>query len=162
MTAIEDCYFFMTDSCAKGNTCPFRHSERARNTYEVCPEWSVKHTCSQADCGLRHSTFHLPVEPRDESCFFERTKGACTRDDCPFKHMKKNGRKMTNDGNKQSTMNPEVPVFEPVMPLTIEYPGVVEWRHKCATLRVQLEELLATFQSRAAIVESLLFTDINK
>jgi hypothetical protein len=90
--AIEDCYFFLTTGCNKGEACKFRHSLPAKLSLESCPDYINNGTCTNQDCGKRHSTFHLhnPKEAKDV-CYFERVKGACTKDSCPFKHFRKSG-----------------------------------------------------------------------
>ncbi len=32
----EDCHFFLTSECTKGEACPFRHSEAAKANTSVC------------------------------------------------------------------------------------------------------------------------------
>lgn len=90
---LEDCYFFMTSTCTKGISCPFRHSMEAKATEDICPEWASSHSCPQnGECGKRHSDFNSASKFSSKEsvlCFFEKIKGACNRPNCSFKHLKK-------------------------------------------------------------------------
>ncbi|KAF7711224.1 zinc finger CCCH domain-containing protein 6-like [Silurus meridionalis] len=50
----EDCYFFFTSTCIKGDHCKFRHSEAARGCKIICNNW-LENRCFRRDCMLRHS-----------------------------------------------------------------------------------------------------------
>lgn len=97
--AIDDCYFFLTTGCNKGDACKFRHSVAAKESQESCQSYVNTGTCTDIDCGKRHSSFHLHNSSssnsnnnnRDQICYFERVKGACTKDSCQFKHFHKQG-----------------------------------------------------------------------
>ena len=102
---MDDCYFFLTTGCNKGDACKFRHSLAAKASQETCLNYINTGTCNQADCGKRHSSFHLRTtnnihtnnnnshggkgNGNGEVCYFERVKGACTKDSCQFKHFSK-------------------------------------------------------------------------
>lgn len=96
---MDDCYFFLTTGCNKGDACKFRHSQAAKASQETCTNYLNTGTCNQSDCGKRHSSFHLRTtnnihtavnnNHNSEVCYFERVKGACTKDSCQFKHFRK-------------------------------------------------------------------------
>ncbi|KAJ2652775.1 hypothetical protein IWW40_000888 [Coemansia sp. RSA 1250] len=84
-----DCHFFLTGTCRNGDNCPFRHSEGARNTQEICDEFAQYGGCSQEDCGKRHAEMKKAVLPPSEvPCRNEENGGTCTRPNCIFKHSK--------------------------------------------------------------------------
>ncbi|KAI7830893.1 hypothetical protein BX661DRAFT_124489, partial [Kickxella alabastrina] len=87
-----DCHFFMTGTCRNGDQCPFRHSEGARATQEICAAFKQTGKCSQPDCGKRHITepSARPAKtPSEVPCRYEEAGGKCTRTDCIYKHAAK-------------------------------------------------------------------------
>ena len=54
---LEDCYFFITKGCAKGNSCPYQHSETAKNSGDTCAQWQASF-CQ--DCPHRHPSKPKP------------------------------------------------------------------------------------------------------
>ena len=132
----------------------------------MCPEYLSMGQCSQLDCGMRHSRFHLKQPPAPQSssqlqadpektvCFFERVKGACTRDSCPFKHFKK--------------INVNAPVFVPSY--TIPAPpdaskyddSMQECKANLEKIRQKIEALTADLNSKFEKLQSIaadLFAD---
>ncbi|KAJ2892557.1 hypothetical protein GGI21_005580, partial [Coemansia aciculifera] len=86
-----DCHFFLTSSCRNGDKCPFRHSEGARSTEAVCPDYARTGQCAAADCGKRHTeaASNRTVKPPSEvACRNEEGGGTCTRAGCIFKHAR--------------------------------------------------------------------------
>jgi len=54
---LQDCKFFLEGSCKKGFSCPFRHSEEAKNTNKPCFKW-LKQQCASESCPYRHEALH--------------------------------------------------------------------------------------------------------
>ncbi|RKP17905.1 hypothetical protein ROZALSC1DRAFT_30331 [Rozella allomycis CSF55] len=82
----EDCYYFITSTCARGASCLYRHSEKAKGTIEICKDWQLKQSCQNADCELRHSVYGPPVNRSETQCYWEMN-GGCLKPNCPFKHQ---------------------------------------------------------------------------
>ncbi|PIA17315.1 hypothetical protein COEREDRAFT_86310 [Coemansia reversa NRRL 1564] len=105
-----DCHFYLTGACRNGEKCPFRHSESALHTEEVCADFAQTGQCSAVDCGKRHleAPKRMTKPPNEVPCRNEEGEGICTRADCIFKHTKTRG-----EGTKTSTLNTRAKVFVP-------------------------------------------------
>ncbi|KAI8320675.1 hypothetical protein GQ54DRAFT_209087 [Martensiomyces pterosporus] len=108
----QDCHFFLHGSCRNGSSCPFRHSEGARNTEEICQSYAQTGACPLDDCGKRHTgavgkgTKH----PAEIPCRNEENGGVCTRPDCIFKHSKPHGGAVAGGpSTKPSSIRPPRP-----------------------------------------------------
>jgi hypothetical protein len=53
-----DCYFYLHQTCNKGDRCEFRHSEAARGTQTVCREWVLASCPRGAACPSRYVQLH--------------------------------------------------------------------------------------------------------
>jgi hypothetical protein len=50
-----DCIFFMKGRCTKGESCIFRHNEKAREgNGELCENWKTKGRCGDPECSFLH------------------------------------------------------------------------------------------------------------
>lgn len=79
----DDCRFFYSSTCTKGDSCPFRHVEAARNSAVVCNFWKQKN-CTKIECPYRHSNINSKAVP----CYWENQPNGCTKGDCVFQHFK--------------------------------------------------------------------------
>lgn len=88
-TSNDDCFFFYSSTCTKGDTCAFRHCEAARNSIVTCVFWK-QNKCTTPQCPYRHSEKIKPIvqNKADQPCYFETVASGCTRPSCPFKHLK--------------------------------------------------------------------------
>lgn len=86
----EDCHYFITAGCTRGNQCCFRHQPAARLTENPCPEW-IQGKCLNPNCSLRH----IPVDRSNfkrkaaTPCFYENQPNGCLNPHCQFLHTKK-------------------------------------------------------------------------
>ncbi|KAJ1940099.1 hypothetical protein GGF37_004122 [Kickxella alabastrina] len=109
----------MTGTCRNGDQCPFRHSEGARATQEICAAFKQTGKCSQPDCGKRHITepSARPAKtPSEVPCRYEEAGGKCTRTDCIYKHAAKlpvAGAQLTKGARGGFTMNAGARSFVP-------------------------------------------------
>lgn len=101
-----DCHFFLTGTCRNGANCPFRHSEGARNTTDICPAYSQTGQCPEDDCGKRHTTAEKSTRqpPSEVPCRNEENGGVCKRPGCIFKHRQVEDRNMEWNSNEQRDM----------------------------------------------------------
>lgn len=81
----EDCYYFLYSSCRRGAACIYRHSQEAKSSTKLCPEWEKTKTCTLT-CPLRHSFYHLQKKRSNDLCYFEETPQGCTKAYCEYKH----------------------------------------------------------------------------
>lgn len=81
----EDCYYFIQSSCKKDRDCTYRHSNDAKQSTQLCPEWERTKKCRH-DCPLRHNTFPVQKKKGDEYCYFEDKGAGCTKPNCEYKH----------------------------------------------------------------------------
>ncbi|POI19152.1 hypothetical protein CIB84_016866 [Bambusicola thoracicus] len=56
----DDCYFYFYSTCAKGDSCPFRHCEAALGSERVCRLW-VGGWCFRNNCKFRHMRIYVSV-----------------------------------------------------------------------------------------------------
>jgi len=74
--------FTTTGSCSRGLTCPYKHDP---SKIAIC--WNfLQGNCpnSEETCNLSHD----PTPERTPLCLHFVNKGRCTRDNCPFPHVK--------------------------------------------------------------------------
>ncbi|KAK7480440.1 hypothetical protein BaRGS_00028359 [Batillaria attramentaria] len=81
----DDCYFYYYSTCAKGDLCPFRHSEPARGTEVTCKLWQVG-SCFRPHCKFRH--MEIQMNRSQIPCYWETMPTGCTKPHCAFKHFK--------------------------------------------------------------------------
>ncbi|XP_033751303.1 zinc finger CCCH domain-containing protein 11A-like isoform X2 [Pecten maximus] len=88
-TSNDDCFYFYTSTCAKGDDCAYRHCEAARNSTMTCVFWK-QNKCKSTECPYRHSEMIKPImqNKAELPCYFETIASGCTRSSCPFKHLK--------------------------------------------------------------------------
>jgi hypothetical protein len=144
--AIEDCYFYLTTGCTKGQNCAFRHSPGALNTLELCPEYATTGTCHNPDCGKRHSTFHLNTTKSNKS-YNDRTKWARERNDVVPKQ----------DANQ---LNPGAPAFTPQAPepapINFEASSMREWKKERDNFEAKLLEFGQSFDAKFNAISNTL------
>ncbi|CAF0785439.1 unnamed protein product [Rotaria sordida] len=83
----EDCFYFLTSSCAKGSSCTYRHSPLALTCNVICPGW-LRGNCPEPACPFRHSTTQRPMISNGILCFYENTATGCLKLDCTFIHSR--------------------------------------------------------------------------
>ncbi|CAF3937838.1 unnamed protein product [Rotaria sp. Silwood2] len=83
----EDCFYFLTSSCAKGLSCTYRHSPLALTCNVLCPAW-LRGNCPDPACPFRHSTAQRPMISNGILCFYENTAKGCLKLDCTFIHSR--------------------------------------------------------------------------
>lgn len=85
----EDCFYFLTSTCAKGGACPYRHNPLAARNQMICAAW-MQGTCTDVGCSFRHSNAPIARSqiPATATCFFETTPKGCLKHDCPFIHVR--------------------------------------------------------------------------
>ncbi|CAF2041088.1 unnamed protein product [Rotaria magnacalcarata] len=83
----DDCYYFLTSSCAKGSTCSYRHNSAVLTCNTMCPDW-LRGSCIDSACQLRHSAIQSPAINTAKSCYYENTHMGCLKLDCTFAHIR--------------------------------------------------------------------------
>ncbi|UJR35487.1 hypothetical protein I4U23_028241 [Adineta vaga] len=84
----EDCFYFLTSSCAKGVSCTYRHSPLALASNVICPLWT-RGNCLDPACPHRHTTSsQRPSVGNGILCFYENTPMGCLKPDCTFVHSR--------------------------------------------------------------------------
>ncbi|KAJ3078050.1 hypothetical protein HK102_004770 [Quaeritorhiza haematococci] len=79
---VEICKFFLKGFCAKGNSCPFKHSSRNEKTV-VCKHW-LRGLCKKGDlCEFLHE-YNLKKMPE---CWFYTKYGECSNPECMYLHV---------------------------------------------------------------------------
>ncbi|KAJ1655192.1 hypothetical protein GGF44_004145, partial [Coemansia sp. RSA 1694] len=118
-----DCHFFLTGSCRNGDQCPFRHSEGARSTEEVCSDYAQTGQCAAADCGKRHTetSNRMTKPPSEVACRNEENGGTCTRAGCKFMHSR------PTQPSGGLNISAKVFVPRPARPARPERPAAMEW-----------------------------------
>jgi len=106
----QDCHFFLSSFCSKGDVCNFRHCPQAKLTDAVCYYWQNSN-CTRYMCPYRHSevasstglptvysapTTTTPVAPKvgevtekkvNKQCFWDKQPSGCTRRFCSYLHF---------------------------------------------------------------------------
>lgn len=95
--SLTDCFFFLQSTCAKGDSCPFRHSDAARVESRAhratdCTYWQAG-TCARPDDKYLHSAAQWNIRGSGQHgassapvCTFF-LQGRCMKgDSCPFSH----------------------------------------------------------------------------
>ncbi|KAI5166400.1 hypothetical protein NEIG_01263 [Nematocida sp. ERTm5] len=90
----EDCFYFITSTCARGPQCTYRHSQEAKNCQIVCSNWKNGTECLDA-CPYRHSDYQIKEKPAVE-CYWE-THGGCKKADCPYVHKQSASQPVKSD-----------------------------------------------------------------
>ncbi|KAL0978117.1 hypothetical protein UPYG_G00166120 [Umbra pygmaea] len=81
----DDCYFFYYSSCAKGDSCPFRHCEAAMGSEVVCNLWQ-ENRCFRQVCKFRH--MEIKKNRKEIACYWENQPAGCQKPHCAFHHEK--------------------------------------------------------------------------
>ncbi|XP_020313418.2 zinc finger CCCH domain-containing protein 11A-like [Oncorhynchus kisutch] len=81
----DGCYFFFNTTCAKGDSCPFRHCEAAKGSNFVCSLWQERR-CSQQVSMFCH--MQIKVNRKEIACYFETQPAGCQKQHCAFHHDK--------------------------------------------------------------------------
>jgi len=134
----EDCHYFITSTCTRGNQCCFRHQPAAKTTEQSCPEW-IQGKCLNPNCNLRHiavdRTGHRnKLTPK--VCFYDSQPTGCLNPLCKFVHTKKkavepvvipNATPLAKPvlENPVAPVNPTPVVAKPVQP-TLAAPTIVK------------------------------------
>uniref|UniRef100_A0ACB8F4H7 Uncharacterized protein n=1 Tax=Sphaerodactylus townsendi TaxID=933632 RepID=A0ACB8F4H7_9SAUR len=81
----DDCYFYFYSTCAKGDSCPFRHSESALGNETVCTLWQ-EGRCFRNVCRFRH--MEIDKKRSEIPCYWENQPVGCQKLNCAFHHNK--------------------------------------------------------------------------
>ncbi|XP_060925899.1 zinc finger CCCH domain-containing protein 11A isoform X2 [Limanda limanda] len=81
----DDCYFFYYSTCAKGDSCPFRHCEAAMGIETVCNLWQ-EGRCFRTICKFRH--MEITKNRKEIPCYWEKQSAGCQKSHCAFLHEK--------------------------------------------------------------------------
>ncbi|XP_056131113.1 zinc finger CCCH domain-containing protein 11A isoform X2 [Lampris incognitus] len=116
-----DCYFYYYSTCAKGDSCPFRHCEAAMGNETVCSLWQ-EGRCHRTVCKFRH--MEIKKNRKEIPCYWENQPAGCQKPHCVFYHEKPR----YIDGiyvppSKGITKHEDTPHEEPAPPLTTPHPA---------------------------------------
>ncbi|XP_078277131.1 zinc finger CCCH domain-containing protein 11A isoform X5 [Rhinoraja longicauda] len=81
----DDCYFYFYSTCAKGDTCLFRHCEAALGNETICTLWQ-EGRCFRQVCKFRH--MEIDKRRNEIPCYWEKQLTGCTKLNCAFHHSK--------------------------------------------------------------------------
>lgn len=81
----DDCYFYFYSTCAKGDTCLFRHCEAALGNETICTLWQ-EGRCFRQVCKFRH--MEIDKRRNEIPCYWEKQLTGCTKLNCAFHHGK--------------------------------------------------------------------------
>ncbi|NXB81790.1 ZC11A protein, partial [Donacobius atricapilla] len=81
----HDCYFYFYSTCAKGDSCAFRHCEAALGSETVCTLWQ-EGRCFRNVCRFRH--MEIDKKRSEIACYWENQPGGCQKHNCAFHHTK--------------------------------------------------------------------------
>ncbi|KAI5189398.1 hypothetical protein NEMIN01_0461 [Nematocida minor] len=84
----DDCFYFMTSVCARGNSCTYRHSMAAKQSSVVCSSWKAGVECNEP-CPYRHSEYQQKDKEKGSTVCYWETHGGCKKADCPFVHLQR-------------------------------------------------------------------------
>ncbi|XP_019869116.1 zinc finger CCCH domain-containing protein 11A isoform X2 [Aethina tumida] len=82
----NDCYFYYYSTCAKGDSCTFRHEPSALGCETMCSFWK-EGKCLNVHCNYRH--MELRKNRKAIACYWESQPGGCLKQHCPFMHQNK-------------------------------------------------------------------------
>lgn len=105
----NDCYFYYYLTCAKGDTCTFRHEPSAFGCETTCNYWK-KGKCLNEHCNFRH--MELRKNSKVIPCYWESQPVGCLKANCSFHHQ--NPRQSVS-----SSENPRIPGLMAVNSLVI-------------------------------------------
>ncbi|KAL3266184.1 hypothetical protein HHI36_010367 [Cryptolaemus montrouzieri] len=80
----NDCYFYYYSTCAKGDSCTFRHEPSALGCETMCSFWK-EGKCLNVHCNFRH--MELRKNRKAIQCYWETQPGGCLKPHCPFLHQ---------------------------------------------------------------------------
>ncbi|XP_072886793.1 zinc finger CCCH domain-containing protein 11A isoform X1 [Hemitrygon akajei] len=81
----DDCYFYFYSTCAKGDSCLFRHCEAALGSETICTLWQERR-CFRQVCKFRH--MEIDKRRSEIPCYWEKQPTGCTKLNCAFHHSK--------------------------------------------------------------------------
>ncbi|XP_077190742.1 zinc finger CCCH domain-containing protein 11A isoform X2 [Paroedura picta] len=81
----DDCYFYFYSTCAKGDSCPFRHCEAALGNETICTLWQ-EGRCFRSVCRFRH--MEIDKKRSEIPCYWENQAVGCQKLNCAFHHNK--------------------------------------------------------------------------
>ncbi|XP_015262815.1 PREDICTED: zinc finger CCCH domain-containing protein 11A isoform X2 [Gekko japonicus] len=81
----DDCYFYFYSTCAKGDSCPFRHCEAALGNETICTLWQ-EGRCFRSVCRFRH--MEIDKKRSEIPCYWENQPVGCQKLNCAFHHNK--------------------------------------------------------------------------
>ncbi|XP_069489197.1 zinc finger CCCH domain-containing protein 11A isoform X3 [Ambystoma mexicanum] len=81
----QDCYFFFYSSCAKGDSCAFRHCDAAIGNETVCTLWQ-EGRCFRQVCKFRH--MEIDKKRSEIPCYWENQPSGCQKANCAFHHTR--------------------------------------------------------------------------
>ncbi|CAF1267867.1 unnamed protein product [Adineta steineri] len=102
----DDCFFFLTSSCAKGHTCTYRHNPSVIACNVMCPAW-LRGACTDPACSLRHSFIQRPAPPVNNgiTCAYENSPTGCLNPNCTFFHLRSRPNSRSSLNVRPSTTN---------------------------------------------------------
>ncbi|XP_056629671.1 zinc finger CCCH domain-containing protein 11A-like [Diorhabda sublineata] len=80
----NDCYFYYYSTCAKGDSCTFRHEPSALGCETMCSFWK-EGKCVNVHCNFRH--MELRKNRKAIPCYWESQPMGCLKAHCPFMHQ---------------------------------------------------------------------------
>ncbi|XP_018573761.1 zinc finger CCCH domain-containing protein 11A-like isoform X2 [Anoplophora glabripennis] len=80
----NDCYFYYYSTCAKGDSCTFRHEPSALGCETMCSFWK-EGKCLNVHCNFRH--MELRKNRKVIPCYWESQPVGCLKAHCPFLHQ---------------------------------------------------------------------------
>ncbi|KAK9873087.1 hypothetical protein WA026_020817 [Henosepilachna vigintioctopunctata] len=96
----NDCYFYYYSTCAKGDSCTFRHEPSALGCETMCSFWK-EGKCLNIHCNYRH--MELRKNRKAIQCYWETQPGGCLKPHCPFLHQ--NVKQSSNFGDNRIGQN---------------------------------------------------------
>ncbi|CAG9864521.1 unnamed protein product [Phyllotreta striolata] len=92
----NDCYFYYYSTCAKGESCAFRHEPSALGCETTCSFWK-EGKCVNVRCNFRH--MELRKNRKAIPCYWESQPKGCLKAHCPFMHTRRTGGDAANDAD---------------------------------------------------------------
>ncbi|CAH0561022.1 unnamed protein product [Brassicogethes aeneus] len=106
----NDCYFYYYSTCAKGDSCMFRHEPSALGCETMCSFWK-EGKCLNVHCNFRH--MELRKNRKVIPCYWESQPGGCKKPHCPFMHQSKTDEEnMEKSDITKEKMNADMVVSE--------------------------------------------------
>lgn len=83
---IVDCYWYLQNQCAKGESCEYRHWKPALENPITCTDWQ-QGKCLNKECNFRHpSTAIANLGKKNVVCYYFTHGGCMKGSSCPYSH----------------------------------------------------------------------------